>query len=44
MAVLGHHISERKDMNKNNASVIGHPLGGTPTKYNFLWGLLGVFE
>ena len=25
----------------SNASVIGHPLGGTPGKYNFIWGLLG---
>ena len=28
----------------SNASVIGHPLGGTPGKYNFIWGLLGGFE
>ena len=25
--------------------VIGHPLGGTPGKYNFLWGLsMGVLN
>ena len=27
-----------------NASIIGHPLGGTPGKFNVEWGLIRGFE
>jgi len=26
------------------ARIIGHPLGGTPGKYSFVWGLIRGFE